>query len=184
MLDLPPLRDALRFKPDVERVDAGEAGHGVPQPSPRVLDVFLDLPRATGLEPVAPQWHVPPRGRVAGHCLRVVCLEEANRKQPILLIRSYGTRARVKARFRRKLSFAAIVVNGRNVPSPAVYVNVAMRRARGHIRTCILTCERPLYRPSPTGVYVASQGLTVTGSSPKNPQNFLGAKLGATNFDL
>ena len=53
VLDLRPLRDALCLKPSVERVEIGKAGHGLPQPPPRILDVPLDLP------------FLPTRGRVA-----------------------------------------------------------------------------------------------------------------------
>ena len=43
MLDLAPLLDATLLKPGVQGIDIGEAGQRLPQPTPRILDVLLDL---------------------------------------------------------------------------------------------------------------------------------------------
>lgn len=44
MLDLAPLFEAARLQPCVKRREIGEGGHLLPQPSPCVLDILLDLP--------------------------------------------------------------------------------------------------------------------------------------------
>ena len=43
MRDLRPLRDTTRFEPGIQRIEIGEARHGLPQPSARILHVLLDL---------------------------------------------------------------------------------------------------------------------------------------------
>jgi hypothetical protein len=43
VLDMPPLRDAMFLQPDVQGIDIGEVRHWLPQSSPRILHVLLDL---------------------------------------------------------------------------------------------------------------------------------------------
>jgi hypothetical protein len=44
VLDFFPLRDTWFFKPYIQRVEIGEAGHRLPQTAPRILNVLLDCP--------------------------------------------------------------------------------------------------------------------------------------------
>ena len=44
MLDISPLRDAALLEPDVQGIEVRKAWHRLPQTSPGILDVLLDLP--------------------------------------------------------------------------------------------------------------------------------------------
>ena len=56
MLDLAPLLDATLLKPGVQGIDIGEAGQRLPQPTPRILDVLLDLSLLPAGSRVAELW--------------------------------------------------------------------------------------------------------------------------------
>lgn len=43
MANLLPERDTAQFEPSVQVLEAGELGHGLPDPSPGILHVLLDL---------------------------------------------------------------------------------------------------------------------------------------------